>query len=227
MSESDAFPASSSHATRTQPAPAAGEGAKVDGRERLVVIGITGKARAGKDRSASALAYHRDCFRVALADGVRSAVRDMDGPGWELTKELAAVGKSARWALQTLGTEARLDANAPGLWIQLVAAKIRYLSHYHPVPRTRFVVSDVRFRAEVSMLRHFTQHMGGSFGVLRLTRPDGPALDSTEAAHVSETELETIRADREYENAGTVEELAAAAVAFFDDVAIGRVSGNF
>jgi hypothetical protein len=215
---------SDDHAARVRPDPAAGEGPRGNGGH-LIVIGITGRARTGKDLAAAALVYHRDCFRVALADGVKAALHDLDGPRRELTKALETGGKSLRWAWQVCGTECRLDVNAPGLWIHLLAAKIRFMSRYAPQPVTRFVVPDIRFRMEVSMLRHLAQFMGGSFGCLRLTRPGGPAI--AEVAHVSETEPDTIRADREYENAGSMADLAAAAVAFFDDVAAGKVSGNF
>lgn len=219
----DDRPISDDHATRVQPAPATGEGPAI-ARERLIVVGITGKARSGKDTTAGILTTFRGCHRIALADGVRSAFDELSGPTKELHKELGGE-MTYRRTLQTLGTECREAANALGLWVHLLLAKIRFLSAHWPNPRNRFVIPDIRFRREVSMVRHQVQLWGGSYGTLRLTHPGGPAI--AEADHVSETELDTIRADREYENAGTVEDLASAAVGFFDDVAAGRVSGSF
>ena len=102
----------------------------------LVVIGICGRARSGKDVAANALAIHRDCHRVALADGVRDALHSLSGMTGEFYKGLTP-DHNYRRALQQLGTEARNKVNAPGLWVHLALAKIAYAALYFPTPRMR------------------------------------------------------------------------------------------
>lgn len=183
----------------------------------LIVIGICGQARSGKDTAAAALSLLRGCHRIALADGVREAFAGLSGPSAEFHKELNAEHNFRR-ALQTLGTEARNAANAPGLWVHLALTKINYASRLHPKPRTRFVIPDIRYRLEEAMLRHQVAQWRGRFGILRLTR-EGETIP--EAAHSSETEVGLVPCSETYHNDGTIEQLVAAACGFFD-----RISGR-
>jgi hypothetical protein len=177
----------------------------------LIVIGTCGRARAGKDTLASALALHRGCHRIALADPIRSALEEMGGPSREVLKEL----HDYRRAMQLLGTESRDAVNAPGLWTHLFLAKIHYLASVHPVPRRAFVVPDIRFRLERSMIEHQVNRWRGAFGLMKLTR-DVPEI--AESSHVSETEVDVVPCDWTYANAGSVDDLISAGVKFFDAV---------
>lgn len=178
------------------------ETGRSDQPERLIVIGITGLARSGKDTIAGILCQRFGFTRVALADGLRSAFRDLDGPTWELTKGLESAGRTSRWALQQLGTEARRAANAPNLWIDLLATKIAYLSAIHPSPVRRFVVPDIRFLSEVNYLR---SAFGGSY-IWSVSRP-GAGLRGEAASHASERELSAIEPDLKLFNGGSIAEL--------------------
>jgi hypothetical protein len=105
---------------------------------RLEIIGLCGVARSGKDTAAKCLELDHGFMRVALGDGLRGAFWAIDGPSWELTKELELAGVTSRWGLQTLGTEAREALTIGGahryLWIDLLLVGIRYLAFHHPRP---------------------------------------------------------------------------------------------
>ena len=192
--------------------------------DRLIVIGITGLARAGKDTVAKILESRHGFFRIGLADGVRAAFSDLDGPTWELRKEIEAAGSTARKALQTIGTEARLDValhagqlayrrdsegardSAARLWVHLLAVKIRYLCMYHPAPKYRFVVPDMRFADEHYSLDDLVHHWGGEYQTWRIHR-EGAGLAGDSGKHASETEIDRIPAHAEIQNHGTIGDL--------------------
>lgn len=184
--------------------------------DTLIVVGITGRARSGKDAAATLLAAHRGCHRIALADGVRSAVADLGGPTGEFLKELTP-SHNYRRALQLAGTEARDLANAPGLWVDLLLTKIAYAAYLHPVPRRRFAIPDVRYGHEESMIRHWVRRKQGVFAMLRLVRPGVDPI--AESAHSSEAGVDGVPADRVIENSGSIADLQAAILESFDRAA--------
>jgi hypothetical protein len=158
----------------------------------LIVIGICGLARSGKDTVAQHLVSHHGFFRIALADGMRSALRDLDGPTWEISK---AVDEGPRRALQVLGTECRQDVPATSHWIDHVLIKIRYLSRYYPgPPRFRFAIPDIRFPYEAAGIGATVRGWGGQFQCWKIVRP-GAGLVGTAAKHSSETAIDNVAAD--------------------------------
>jgi hypothetical protein len=178
---------------------------------KLIVIGICGKARSGKDTAASHLVNAHGFFRIALADGVRSAFTSLDGPTWELRKELAADNKNDRWAAQILGTEARQSLEFMGTvsrdhWISEAAIKIAYMFGHHPVARNRFVVPDMRFPREPEMLGIIVRHWGGEFMTLGLSR-NGYGLSGDAAKHSSETSVDSVVCDHSIANDEGIPEL--------------------
>jgi hypothetical protein len=178
---------------------------------KLIVIGIAGKARAGKDTAASHLVNAHGFFRIALADGVRSAFTSLDGPTWELRKELSADNKNDRWAAQILGTEARrslefLGSVANDHWICESAIKIAYMYSFHPVERRRFVVPDIRFPREAELLGIIVRHWGGEFMSLGLSR-NGSGLSGDAAKHSSETSVDSVVCDHSIVNDEGIPEL--------------------
>lgn len=187
----------------------------------LIVIGITGKAGAGKDTAANALVQYRDCHRVALADGVRSAFGDLSGPTGQLYKELTG-DFTYRRALQLLGTEARQRTANQRLWISLLLCKTAYLAGLHPVRRTRFVVPDVRYPLEVAGLKAAIHRWGGVFGLLKVTRTH--RLEIPESNHSSETAIDDLPYDRAVLNDSCKHNLGNVACKFFDAVANGDYS---
>lgn len=165
----------------------------------LLVVGICGHNRTGKDTAASVMAAFGGFTRVGLADGVREAFGGLDGPTWEFRKDLDAAGTDNRTPLKLLGTECREDALCPDHWIDHVILKVRYASRYHPSPRSRFVVPDVRYPREVDGLRERVLRLGGAFEAWKVVRPGrGPTT-----GHPSELQVDAIRHDRLLSNDGT------------------------
>lgn len=176
--------------------------------DRIEVIGLAGRAGAGKDTAASGLVAMRGFRRIALADGVKSAFDDLSGP----TREAHKAVPSIRRAWQLLGTEHREAAGAPGLWVHLLIAKASYA--HAELGWRRFVVPDLRFPMEASMLWHWCESRGHAFRCYRVDRPDlGPIA---EGGHASERLVDSVPVDDVLVNAGTPWRLAELAVARFD-----------
>lgn len=179
----------------------------------LLVIAICGKARAGKDTIASHLVQRHGFFRVGLADGVRAALTDLDGPTWELRKHLESHAKTIRWGAQTLGTESRFAiADAGSLtgpinhWSDLALIKIDFMSTQIPDGRKRFVIPDMRFPYESNRLSHIIERWGGRFQAWKVLR-EGSGLSGAEATHESETSIESIQAEATIHNSGSISRL--------------------
>jgi hypothetical protein len=179
--------------------------------DELIVIGLTGRARAGKDTAAQALCLHRGFTRLSLGDGVRSAFNELSGPSCEFHKELTPEHNYRR-ALQKLGAESRFATYNSRLWCSYLLAKIHYAWKVHPVSRNRFVVPDVRFPLEVAALLAGTKRWGGKFALVEVTRPASARI--AESDHPSETAMEEsgILPDSTLINSGDIDHLVAEAV---------------
>lgn len=190
------------------------------------LIGLTGAAGAGKD-SAAAVLQRAGWRGMAFADALRIEVSEAWGldirrfaerPGKDrAVPELAASycmskrfltwaayngisliePRSPRWVMQTWGTFRRSGDSA--YWVTQVEHWIRYQrSTGHP----RMVITDVRLPNEAAMLR-----LAG--GVLvRVHRPDLPALAADTAGHESE-QHGNLRADANLHNDGDLQHLDA------------------
>lgn len=174
------------------------------------IIGLTGRARAGKDTVARLLIDHladRHVIREGFADALKlSAARALgfDGPlaqciefcdalktGTVLTTTPKGTRTiSGREFLQRYGTESHRDVFGSDFWIDAVL----------PAGRDDcdvLVVSDVRFENEAERIRD----RGGE--VWRITRPSL----STASSHPSEAGLPDHLVDLEIGNAGTLDDL--------------------
>ena len=171
-------------------------------KDPLIVIALCGVARSGKDSVARFLAAEHGFQRLALADGIRQAFAGINEPTWDALKELHAAGKSARWALQVFGTEARREVECPDHWIDHLAVTIQYFSRHHPVPKRRWVVPDLRYPAEAIRLRELVDRMDGKFEVWKVERPGVDPI--AEASHSSETSVSQVLADRTIVNDGAL-----------------------
>lgn len=202
------------------------------------VVALIGPARAGKDTLALALGARFGYRRFAFADALKRAALATNptvvltpddvtrlGPDraprgtlryWEprpvaLADLVAAVGwddakacPAVRTLLQRLGVAMRENVG-PDVWVRAALAEYQAatIDAYPEAPRAVF--TDVRFSNEVEALR------GIGALVVRIVRPDGPALTASAAAHVSETELAAYVADYTVTNDGTVADLNRAA----------------
>ncbi len=167
----------------------------------LIVIGISGLARSGKDTIANHLVHAAGFTRIALADGVRSSLDDIDGPTWQIRKELDKHQKGFRWPQQTMGGDCRegFDQSLSETYINDAFIKIRYLAKFHPVPRSRFVIPDVRHPYEPDRLRILAHWLGGEFECWKVERP-GAGLEGDAANHASETSVADVKADKTFQN---------------------------
>lgn len=148
-------------------------------RTHGVLVGLSGRPRAGKDTAAEHLVASHGFVRVAFADPLRHFVYGLleieKNLSWDSIKddprpELG--GKTPREAMQTLGTEWGRNMIHKDLWLDTAKRKVKkYLESGISV-----VVSDVRFDNEAEMVRE----LGGK--VLRIVRPDHEITTSTHVA---------------------------------------------
>ena len=166
----------------------------------MKLIGITGKARSGKDTLA-AYGWSRYSFtRIAFADPLKLAAQQMFGLSQEQTwgdrkKEevIPCWGMSPRQMVQLLGNEAVKPVFGNDVWIK------RWNMAYSSFKDTDdIIVPDVRFDAEASHIRS----LGGV--IVEVLR--GPGLVGSTGDHASERGLSTLP-EYTIDNNGTLDEL--------------------
>jgi hypothetical protein len=163
---------------------------------QLVVF--TGIAQSGKTTCANRL----EAFgwkKFSFADPLKYMLSDFGVPAgclWGDRKEEPLDilgGKSARYAMQTLGTEWGRELIWDDLWLSAWERKVRStLSR-----GGRVVNDDIRFPNEYALVRK----MGGI--IVKVERPDV----STEHTHSSESHYDFVDADLTFVNKGTINEL--------------------
>ena len=164
------------------------------------VIGITGRARSGKDTVAEMILADIGGYRYSLADPIRAMLKaglgiDMADSYWIEHKEdpvPAFGGKSPRQMLQWLGTEWGRDLVDRNLWVTLAIQKLINSGR-------GMIVPDVRFENEGSWVRRH----GILIHVVR-------RAVSAVAAHVSEDGVTIEPADYIIANDGSLEDLQLA-----------------
>ena len=162
------------------------------------LIGLAGKAGAGKDTVADYLWEKEGAIKIAFADALRGAAAHIFGLGMvnftdrDLKEaEVEYWGMSPRRMLQLLGTEATKPVFGDNIWLK------RWFLSYSAVRDTdHVVVPDVRFDVEAEAIRS----LGGV--IVHVVRP-GFGLDGDSAAHVSEAGIELCDGDLYLSNDGT------------------------
>lgn len=117
------------------------------------IIGIAGKARAGKSSVAAYIAEHYGAEVLAFADPIRAGLMRMFNipqSFMEEDKELAipGIGASYRKMAQTLGTEWGRGMIHPDVWLLHMGRRIGVLD-----AEGRVVIPDVRFPNEADWIR--------------------------------------------------------------------------
>lgn len=177
-----------------------------------ILIGITGRAGAGKDTVADYLRLTYDFEPMAFANPLKEAASIMFNvplhyfhdralkeqvlPEWDM---------SPRHMAQRLGTEAIRNTFGPDFWIK------RWMQEYQTMPTGQDVVmTDVRFNNEAQAVRD----MGGL--ILHIVRPGELTLDDSAAAHASEAGVSYFSSrDKKVINDGTIKDLHSKIDALF------------
>ena len=191
------------------------------------IIGLVGRAGAGKDTVASILSETEDVTPIAFADALREEVKNAFGVGIECmlhrdekeqpTQALAIsrcadkrfinrmlaiaenpyTPRSPREILQLWGTEYRRECDSQTYWIDRLQDTI----DYHVTAGKDVVVTDVRFVNEALYLKQ----IGGS-----LWRIYRPIAELAISSHSSESDIDRIEIDRIIVNDGSVGQLVHA-----------------
>lgn len=150
-----------------------------------MLIGITGKAGAGKDTLGDYLWRKHAAVRIAFADPLKRAAQEIfglsDAETWERDLkevEIPYWGMSPRRMMQLLGTEAMQDTFGRDVWLKRWQQSYDIVKHSDNV-----VVPDVRFEAEAGLIRA----LGGV--IVKVTRDTDNGLEDKAKAHVSEVSL--------------------------------------
>lgn len=166
------------------------------------LIGLAGKAGAGKDTVADYLWEKEGAIKIAFADALRAAGTSIFGLGLInfLDRDLKEAeveywGMTPRRMLQLLGTEATKPVFGDDIWLK------RWFLSYSAVRDTdHVVVPDVRFDVEAEAIRH----LGGT--IVHIVRP-GAGLSGATGEHASEAGIELQDGDLYLLNDGTTYDL--------------------
>lgn len=173
----------------------------------MKLIGLTGKAGAGKDTLAGLILEHAPGTTRAFADPLRRAAKEIFGltddqmtdrvlkeqviPYWEM---------SPRRILQLLGTEGVRHVFGGDTWVRNADLRLQALEKQETaeaLPLDVVIWTDCRFAEEADWI-----HANGGI-VIDVLRPSVEAVES----HSSEQGLPQDRIDAVFRNTGTIEEL--------------------
>jgi hypothetical protein len=160
------------------------------------IIGISGKARVGKDTAANFIIAAVGGYRYAFADPIKQMLKsigvDYSDPYWQGNKDnvIPVLGVSMRQLMQTLGTDWGRDMISKDLWT-LVASQ--------NLARTGLgmVVPDVRYDNEADWVRNH----GGR--IIHITRAAAPTVRE----HASENGILVHDNDLHLTNDSSLEDL--------------------
>lgn len=119
----------------------------------MLIIGLAGRARTGKDTIADRLCDQHNFKRYAFADPVRAGVKAAfnltDDSFQGIAKEITIpwIGRSPRELMQTFGTEYARRMIKPTIWLDVAS---RFIEQHQP---ERLVITDIRFQNELDWVR--------------------------------------------------------------------------
>lgn len=166
------------------------------------VIALIGQAGSGKTTIAEHLELQHHYVRVRFAGILKAmlfelglTLEEIDGALKEKPCPLL-LGKTPRYAMQTLGIEWGRHLIHPDLWAHAWKVKVtEQLNLGH-----RVVCDDCRFENETNSVRSFQRAQ--IWSVWRLERDLPKRMD-----HESEKEFDKLRADKTFSNFGSIRDL--------------------
>lgn len=166
----------------------------------MKLIGLTGKARSGKDSVAKMLTLQHGYIRTSFADPLKAAAQHIFGLSYRQTwcddvkeVEIPRWGMTPRRIFQLLGTEAIKPAFGVDVWFK------RWKMGFDAIKDTdNVVVTDVRFDLERDELY--------KLGAIIVEIRRGEGLNGSAGEHSSEQGL-SAPPDFIIENDGTLEDL--------------------
>lgn len=167
------------------------------------IIGIAGYKGSGKSTISNFFVQNYGCQRLAFADPIKKMLAVLGLSDTQLygadKEEPTPIldGHTARYAMQTLGTEWGRMMIGPNLWIN--AWKHHADLFWRAHPKSAIVVDDVRFCDEADFIR------GHGGVIIKVVRPDCASSD-----HASENQIEDLKSDALIMNTGNVFDLRRA-----------------
>ncbi|VTU31863.1 deoxynucleoside monophosphate kinase [Variovorax sp. PBS-H4] len=181
----------------------------------MSLIGITGKAQAGKD-TLGAEFVRAGYRRISFADPLKEAVSVIAGEPLELFHTIEGkegfspmLNCTRRHALQAVGKGVR-DVLDQGIWVR------RALDAWDRMGRPNAVITDVRYTNEAELICQF----GGL--ILHVWRPGNVGLTGVAAAHESEAGIRDDLINEQICNNGSIGELNAEARKIIDRLGPSR-----
>jgi hypothetical protein len=150
-----------------------------------MLLGVTGRARVGKDTFGRHLVENYSFEHAYFAKPLKNMLTALGFPEsqYQTTEEKEAVipdlGRSYRYLAQTIGTEWGRNLIHPDIWLLMMARKWNRLVALND-EFARMVITDVRFENEAAWVRE-----AGGIVVHITSELDRSGMKST-AGHVSE-----------------------------------------
>jgi|TARA_R110000822_G_scaffold1158_2_gene5201 hypothetical protein len=142
-----------------------------------MIIGITGKARSGKDTIGDHLEESLGFTKVSLAEPIKRVVKDVfqltDFQTYDEVEREKPLEHWPDWTprklFQFVGTESFRELIDPQIWIKSLWVRIQ--NDLKDDPNTHFVITDLRFPDELDFL---TKNVKSEtvFKTIKVTRPN-------------------------------------------------------
>jgi dephospho-CoA kinase len=172
-----------------------------------IIIGMIGKAGAGKDTVADYLCENYGFSRVAFANPLKEGVKEIfmltDEQAYDRQEREKPLKYFPDWTprklYQYFGTELLRDNFDDDIWIKLFKKRIETMQN------NKIVVTDVRFPNELSEIRGFGEMDNMSSHLFNVIRPDHNGVNVGISNHASESH--DLQGDFTIHNDGTIYDL--------------------
>ncbi len=180
--------------------------------EQMLVIGLVGERRSGKDTVCEILQKisNQLFIRAAFADELKREVAGIFGISLDHLNRIKT-NPLVRHSLQWYGTDYIRFIEGDDYWIKKLTEKVMSVDEYFRI------VTDVRFVNEAKWVRSFPNHI-----LFRVVRPN--TQKESADAHASETELKSIDADYIINNSGDLCDLNLAVCDAYKKVVLPKVT---